>query len=391
MKKQNSPARNMQIKPRNWMGALMGVLLLSVMLFFGCDAPDKEKGFDIGQALSSPPTEDCFERADREKTITFPQDLGPHNTFQTEWWYYTGNLADASGNAFGYQLTFFRRALACESPRGTSKWRTRQLYFAHFAITDVATKNFYSDTRMDRESIGIAGAESSPYRVWIENWTAQEKGHEIHLSAQGSLFSLNLTLSPLKPPVFQGKSGLSQKSALPGNASYYYSFPRMDTRGTLHTPAGDVAVTGLSWFDHEWSTSALATNEKGWDWFAFHLDDGLDIMICQIRKVDNSANGFSFGCISHADGHYDILGPKDFTLKATDTWESPVTGGIYPSAWTLFMSPLRASFKVTPYIKNQEHTGEFVYWEGAVQVSGKGISGVGYVELTGYRKEQGNQ
>ena len=241
---------------------------------------------------------------------------------------------------------------------------------------------------MDRESIGIAGAMSSPYRVWIENWTAQEKNHEIHLLAQGSLFSLNLTLSPLKPPVFQGKSGLSQKSALPGNASYYYSFPRMDTRGTLHTEAGDVAVTGLSWFDHEWSTSALATNEKGWDWFAFHLDDGLDIMVCQIRKADNTDNGFSFGCISHADGQYDILGPDDFTLKATDTWKSPATGGVYPSAWTLFLPSLKVSLKVTPYIENQEHTGDFVYWEGAVRISGKNISGSGYVELTGYRKEQ---
>jgi len=320
MKKQNRPAVNTRVKSKNPMGLLMGALFLSVVLFFGCDAPDRGKSFDIGQALSAPPAEDCFERADREKAITFPQDLGPHNTFQTEWWYYTGNLADAWGNTFGYQLTFFRRALTCKAPGGTSKWRTRQLYFAHFAITDVAEKKFYTDTRMNRESIGIAGAVSTPYRVWIDNWTAQEKDHQIHLSAQGPVFSLNLSLSPLKPPVFQGKSGLSQKSALPGNASYYYSFPRLDTRGIIHTPAGDVAVTGLSWFDHEWSTSALGTNEKGWDWFALHLDDERDIMVCQIRKKDNTANGFSFGCISDADGHYEILGPEDFTLKVTDTW-----------------------------------------------------------------------
>lgn len=34
------------------------------------------------------------------------QDLGPHYDYQTEWWYYTGNLETADGRLFGYQLTF---------------------------------------------------------------------------------------------------------------------------------------------------------------------------------------------------------------------------------------------------------------------------------------------
>ncbi|SMD01841.1 Predicted secreted hydrolase [Desulfocicer vacuolatum DSM 3385] len=392
MKQQNRPGINTGIKFKKPTGVLTAALLLSGMFFLACGAPpDREKGFDIGQALSSTSQEACFDRADREKVITFPRDLGPHNTFQTEWWYYTGNLTDRSGSIFGYQLTFFRRALTCEPPRGSSKWRTGQLYFAHFALTDVTAKKFYTDTRMNRESVGIAGAMGNPYRVWINDWEALEKENTIHLRARGSLFSLNLELSPGKPPVFQGKSGLSQKSALPGNASYYYSFPRIDTQGTLQTPKGEVKVKGLSWFDHEWSTSALGNNEKGWDWFALHLEDGKDIMVCQVRKADNRPNGFSFGCISHAHGGYDILGPDDFTIKSTDTWKSPVTGGIYPSAWTIFLSPLDMTLNVTPYIKNQEHTGEFVYWEGAVKVSGKNSSGSGYVELTGYQTKQKNR
>ena len=362
------------------------LLLVTAIMLAGCDSPTGKETIDIGQAISSPTALPCFKRADRERPLVFPADHGSHEDFQTEWWYYTGNLADPWGRRFGYQLTFFRRALACGPVTGTSSWRTRQLYFAHFAVTDIGTEAFHSDSRMARESIGIAGA--TPHRVWIENWSAQKTGdNKIHLAARGADFSVEFILSSGKPLVLQGRSGLSQKSAQPGNASYYYSLPRSPTRGTIRTPSGEFSVAGLTWFDHEWSTSALDSDEKGWDWFALQLDDGRDIMVCRIRRADNRPNGFSFGCISHADGDYDILGPEDFILTSTATWQSPVTRCTYPSGWKIFISPLNLGLKVTPRLKAQEHTGDFIYWEGAVAVSGSQVSGSGYVELTGYLKE----
>lgn len=36
--------------------------------------------------------------------------MAPHPDFRNEWWYVTGNLADAQGRQFGYQLTLFRIA-----------------------------------------------------------------------------------------------------------------------------------------------------------------------------------------------------------------------------------------------------------------------------------------
>ena len=52
-----------------------------------------------------------FARIEGPRPLTFPADHGPHDDTQTEWWYYTGNLTAESGEHFGYQLTFFRRAL----------------------------------------------------------------------------------------------------------------------------------------------------------------------------------------------------------------------------------------------------------------------------------------
>ncbi|MFZ1395770.1 MAG: lipocalin-like domain-containing protein, partial [Candidatus Promineifilaceae bacterium] len=49
-----------------------------------------------------------FARATEPNNIEFPRDLGAHDAYQTEWWYYTGNLEGENGRQFGYQFTIFR-------------------------------------------------------------------------------------------------------------------------------------------------------------------------------------------------------------------------------------------------------------------------------------------
>ncbi len=108
-----------------------------------------------------------YARATEPGAIQFPRDLGPHPEYQTEWWYYTGNLQAPGGRRFGYQLTFFRRALSTPQFRpnavrsisperssvnlqSPSDWRTTQLYLAHFTISDVDGKEFYANERYSR-------------------------------------------------------------------------------------------------------------------------------------------------------------------------------------------------------------------------------------------------
>jgi predicted secreted hydrolase len=81
---------------------------------------------------------DGFARAEGVRPMDFPKDHGPHEDFQTEWWYYTGNLEYNEGRHFGYQLTFFRRAMVPPTTREEreSTWASDQVYMAHFAITD---------------------------------------------------------------------------------------------------------------------------------------------------------------------------------------------------------------------------------------------------------------
>ena len=92
-------------------------------------------------AADSPQT---FTAATEGYRYEFPRDHGSHDGFRTEWWYYTGNLTTKDGRAFGYQLTFFRRAMPPEQIKTLpSKWSLTQLYLAHFAVSDLSKKQFH--------------------------------------------------------------------------------------------------------------------------------------------------------------------------------------------------------------------------------------------------------
>ena len=78
---------------------------------FRAQTPTQARSTVIGLAPEGAAPSPDFARAYTQRDFVFPQDHGAHPDFQTEWWYYTGNLADAQGRQFGYQLTFFRRAL----------------------------------------------------------------------------------------------------------------------------------------------------------------------------------------------------------------------------------------------------------------------------------------
>jgi predicted secreted hydrolase len=330
-----------------------------------------------------------FARALEPREFVFPADHGPHPAFRNEWWYVTGNLDDEDGRRFGFELTIFRFALAPSETESTSRWRTRHVYIAHLAITRVEDENFYVAQRYSRGALGLAGAQSAPFQVWIDDWSiaAQPGSDAWRLSAGDSDFGIDVELSALQPPVLNGIDGLSQKSADPGNASYYYSITRLATQGSIRIGEREYKVSGLSWLDREWSTSALAAEQVGWDWFALQLGDGSDLMFYSLRKNDGTQDAASAGTFVDVNGNTSHLDADDVELTVLDTWESP-EGGTYPSKWRLAIPRFGLDLTVTPVTANQELFTTVRYWEGAVDVEGEtdgaSIAGRGYVELAGY-------
>jgi predicted secreted hydrolase len=336
-----------------------------------------------------PPT--GFTRAEGYREWNFPEDYGPHLDFQTEWWYYTGNLQSKTGEQFGYQLTFFRRALLPieDLPERQSAWAANQVFMAHFAITDVEAGAHHDFERFARGAAGLAGSENKLFRIWLENWRVEQVDDQrFTLLASQDDIKLDLFFDNLKGVIFHGEQGYSQKGPEPGNASYYYSQTRLDTSGTIQIAEDVYRVSGLSWMDHEFSTSALSAGQVGWDWFSIQLDEGSELMVFQIRRADGSIDLYSSGTWIAKDGKTRQLSNEQFEIKVIDTWRSPNSGAEYPSEWLLVVPDLELQLEIKPLVADQEMDVSYAYWEGAVKIEGNQsdarVSGIGYVELTGY-------
>ena len=335
-----------------------------------------------------------YAQAIEPRQFAFPADHGPHPDFRNEWWYLTGNLDAKEGARFGFEFTIFRFSLV---PPGTditgdaSAWRSNQVYIGHFAITDASERQFYVAQRYSRGGLGLAGAAAEPFHVWLDDWSIAAVRPDSdaiwRLRASDRKIALNLTLVPQKQPVLNGVNGLSQKAAMAGNASYYYSISRLQTNGTVQIGDDVFEVDGLSWLDREWGSSALSSDQEGWDWYALQLSDGSDLMFYNLRRNDGSQDVHSAGTLTLADGTAVYLSRDDFIVEVLDTWQSP-QGGRYPVAWRIAVPQYGLKLNIEPLLDAQELVTTVRYWEGAVDVSGERdgmpIMGRGYVELTGY-------
>jgi predicted secreted hydrolase len=147
-------------------------------------------------------------------------------------------------------------------------------------------------------------------------------------------------------------------------------------------------VQGLSWMDHEFGTSALSPGQIGWDWFSIQLDDGSELMVFQIRRSDGSIDPYSSGTRIAENGDTLLLSQEEFEIMVLDTWQSPRTGAVYPAEWIIEVPSQLITLEIQPLTADQEMDVSYIYWEGAVEVSGTNagnpVSGVGFVEMTGY-------
>jgi predicted secreted hydrolase len=322
----------------------------------------------------------------------FPRDYFDHPDFQTEWWYYTGNLKSANGHRYGFELTFFRQAVS-RDPSQTAAWDVKDIYLTHLAMSDLDDQRFYHTERTNRAGPGIAGVNGSSGRIWNGNWQIQWEGPNQKLEAIDKQFQLHLTLHPEKPPIVHGENGVSQKSEGVGHASYYFSLTRLAASGQLGLNGQSFEVSGLARMDHEFFTHQLDSNQVGWDWLSLQLQDNTELMVYRIRRKDGSLDPFSAGTYVNVQGKSTHLRADDFILQPlAENWTSPATHATYPIAWKIVVPKLQIELEAHTVLAAQELAGKTKiapsYWEGAISLEGRSgkipLVGVGYLEMTGY-------
>lgn len=386
-----------------WWSALAGCgfALCLVACAPGESPREGDGGLALDRALGAQSGDEDFLKVTAAPDLRFPRDHGAHPEYRQEWWYFTGNLATAQGRRFGYQATIFRFALGDDgSSTGgdeePSAWRTEQLYMAHLAVSDIDGRTFAAADRFARDALGLAGAQTEPLRVWVEDWSiagaADDAAFAVNLQFQDESMGIDLSLVAERPIVRQGVDGYSRKGDDPTNASAYYSLTRLRSTGTVHAGGTRHEVTGTSWFDREWGTSFLAPGVAGWDWFSLQLDDGRDLMFYRLRTAQGASTRWSAGTLAGYDeaGQWQVrrLQGDDVELTPRTRWRSANSGVEYPVSWTLRLPADDLALEVRAALEDQELNLATRYWEGAVDVTGrqgeKTISGRGYLELAGY-------
>jgi len=336
-----------------------------------------------------------WQRAIGAWSWAFPRDHGAHPNFKTEWWYFTGNLEDAQKRRFGYQLTLFRQGIQFTPAQPTSRWAVRDMSFGHFTISDLQADQFHVAERVSRGALGEARAATGRMDVALGPWTIEQEDaakESYHLMAREPEMAIDFEEHPLKPLVLEGVGGLSRKADGVGEASYYYSYPRLATSGRLRIGDKTYEVSGLSWFDHEFSTSSLGKDQVGWDWFCIQLENREEIMLYAMRDKSGAMDPVSEGTWVKADGTSERLLPGTFSIEKKGTWRSPHSGAVYPAGWHIVVPGHHADLTVSPAMAAQElhltKMGALDYWEGACTIEGRVdgalVRGVGYTELTGY-------
>ncbi len=318
-----------------------------------------------------------FKRAVSDYQLKFPKDHGEHKNFKVEWWYVTANLSSESLGQLGIQWTLFKNELAAINKE--TPWDLSSFWMAHSAIT--TEEQHFFEERFARRNMGLAGVTLSPFKAWIDNWSASGDNElaKLKIKSNGKNFSYKLEFETQFSPILQGKNGFSVKSAA-GNASHYYSQPFYSVKGWVEINGIKEKVKGQGWLDREWSSDLLNENQIGWDWFSIHLESGNKIMLFQVRERDG--NNFVSGSWINKDGAKEVLSEQTVRIKKLKS-KSYVWGEI-PIKWQISIPEKAIFLIITPLNENSFMDTLIPYWEGPVKVAGSD-KGVGYLEMTGYK------
>ncbi len=329
--------------------------------------------------------------------LSFPRDHGAHDAFRTEWWYLTGWLERVDGarrgEPAGVQVTFFRTRTR-HDPADPSRFAPVQLLFAHAALALPEHRSLAHAQRAAREGFGLAQASRADAEVAIGDWSLARAADDTYRTriVDASL-AIELSFRPDAPPLLQGDGGFSRKGPRETQASYYYSRPQLEVRGSIAADGRRSSVEGVAWLDHEWSSEILDPSAVGWDWVGLNLDDGSALTAFRIRAGDGTT---LWSYARQADrlpaagamaARWNRADPSNVGFEPLREWTSPRTGVRYPVSMRLTLDA--RSLTLEPLFDDQEldtrATTGVVYWEGAVRVFERGaVIGRGYLELTGY-------
>lgn len=301
----------------------------------------------------------------------WPRDHGAKPDRPVEYWLFAGSLADDAARAYGFQLAFFRAALAAGEPTRESAWAASDAYRAQMVVT-AAGGSSEVGVRYSRAALGLAGAGRNPIRVWLENWQMHydDEARTFHLDAADTDHGLSLRLSvPEYPPVVVEGAGYSG-----------YWLPGLTARGTLTVAGRELPVGGQALMDRLWGRILPAgRGQLALSRLWLQLEDGSALRCRELRRRAGGGTPLGECLLRRQDGSSERFGRDRVGLEPeTDGWRN--LGGLrYPLYWRLELAGQGPPLRIRPLADERDGFGSPT-WSGTVEVSGR-AGGWGLLEL----------
>ncbi|AUI85844.1 carotenoid 1,2-hydratase [Vibrio azureus] len=319
-----------------------------------------------------------FEPVIPDKSASLPQDFGVHPSYQHEWWNYYATTQGNNGKNYFIQWSFFRIATDERKDRG---WQSPQLYLSHIVVSDGSQA--WKEQRIARGGIGQAGMKSAPFQLWVDNWKWRSMGATPFpgtLEVSTDLLSVHLMSKTSGPFVVNGDKGFQVKHKLQSIASFNFSAPFLSIKGTLNLNGQSVRVEGDAWVNKEWGSGLIGNEQQGWDWFAFHLEDGRSLMVNRYRYQGKMP--YLSGTLATRSGEIVFLDDKELMIdpiKNTQISEQR----LMPLDWHIRIPKYNINLTTQVIRKEMWLPFLFPYWEGPITATGS-QQAHGFMQLVGY-------
>jgi predicted secreted hydrolase len=296
--------------------------------------------------------------------VMFPRDHYGHSQASIEWWYFTALAKDESGTPYTVFFTLF-------SSQGGLVPVSQVVNLASGVVVG----------HSEDIAVGKVGASSFDLKAGDARLRYKLASNTWSFAVASADFAVSLTQRPLKPYALHGLgTGLINQSY--AGPSHYYSSTRMAATGTLRTGAQTIALTGQSWFDHQWGSFGNDPRAFNWNWFSCRFDNGTELMLYQFldRTTGQPLTAFKNGTFVAKNGKTTHI--TDFAATA-GTRTLDAAGRNWPLDWTLNVPSLSLSETVRAIVPDQlvRNTLLPTFWEGASRATGS-RGGTCFVELS---------
>ena len=277
-----------------------------------------------------------------------------------EWWYATGILKDGDDNLYSYQYTVIHTNLKVIKP-----------WILMLAITDFKNQKHYYEQKFQ-----LFGSSVKIEPLLIEFLDTRLRfGEEgVRLTADGEDFRYAFKLNYGKNPIWHCDNGkLRMGTDHPDDTTFYYSYTRLPTEGTITLDGRLIDVKGHTWFDKQGGPFRILKPETHWEWFSWRLDSGEELMLFVFPR-DQSYND---GTFVDKDGKTTRV--RGYTVTADAYTE--VNGMKFSKAWHIHIPGFKGEdFTIRPLMDGQLN---LAYFEEVCEVYDKDGQKLGltFVEL----------